>query len=87
MSIADLTKDDSFGRHSTRLGPLRCGEGSRNPVVRETYPVFADWGCFWRVCPLLINGLAEKVFTTQGYWGRWGTAAKLGVPGRGYFHA
>ena len=29
-------------------------------------------GLFWGLRPLLINGLAEKVFTTRGYWGRWG---------------
>ena len=27
---------------------------------------------FWGLRPLLINGLAEKVFTTRGYWERWG---------------
>jgi len=28
-------------------------------------------GLFWGSRPLFINGLAEKVFTTRGYWGRW----------------
>jgi len=48
------------------------GGPQEDPTGGFTLARLRGLGLFWRVCPLLINGLAEKVFTTQGYWGRWG---------------